>query len=92
MGREASPARAVAFPLVNATDSPYLVGLNLEGRRVVVVGGGTVAQRRLPLLISSGAVVHVVTREATPAVEAMASNCLLDMGNFARASLHWVCL
>ena len=73
MGREASPARAVAFPLVNATDSPYLVGLNLEGRRAVVVGGGTVAQRRLPLLISSGAVVHVVTREATPAVEAMAT-------------------
>ncbi|MDJ0424533.1 uroporphyrinogen-III C-methyltransferase [Rhodococcus fascians] len=73
MGREASPTRAVAFPLVNATDSPYLVGLNLEGRRVVVVGGGTVAQRRLPLLISSGAVVHVVTREATPAVEAMAT-------------------
>ncbi|WP_373453888.1 uroporphyrinogen-III C-methyltransferase [Rhodococcus sp. 06-221-2] len=58
---------------MNATDSPYLVGLNLEGRRVVVVGGGTVAQRRLPLLISSGAVVHVVTREATPAVEAMAT-------------------
>ncbi|OZC61104.1 uroporphyrinogen-III C-methyltransferase [Rhodococcus sp. 06-470-2] len=73
MGREAGAARAVAFPLVNATDSPYLVGLNLEGRRVVVVGGGTVAQRRLPLLISCGAVVHVITREATPAVEAMAT-------------------
>ncbi|WP_037174396.1 uroporphyrinogen-III C-methyltransferase [Rhodococcoides fascians] len=58
---------------MNATDSPYLVGLNLDGRRVVVVGGGTVAQRRLPLLISSGAVVHVITREATPAVEAMAT-------------------
>ena len=73
MGREEGAARAVAFPLVNATDSPYLVGLNLDGRRVVVVGGGTVAQRRLPLLISSGAVVHVITREATPAVEAMAT-------------------
>ncbi|MGV8870973.1 MAG: uroporphyrinogen-III C-methyltransferase [Rhodococcus sp. (in: high G+C Gram-positive bacteria)] len=58
---------------MNATDSPYLVGLNLDGRRVVVVGGGTVAQRRLPLLISSGAVVHVITRQATPAVEAMAT-------------------
>ncbi|OAK52763.1 uroporphyrinogen-III C-methyltransferase [Rhodococcoides kyotonense] len=57
----------------DATDSPYLVGLNLSGRRVVVVGGGTVAQRRLPLLISSGARVHVITRAATPAVEAMAS-------------------
>ncbi|WP_052070218.1 uroporphyrinogen-III C-methyltransferase [Rhodococcoides fascians] len=73
MGRKASAARAVAFLPVNATDSPYLVGLNLDGRRVVVVGGGTVAQRRLPLLISSGAVVHVITREATPAVEAMAT-------------------
>ncbi|CCQ16834.1 Uroporphyrin-III C-methyltransferase [Rhodococcus sp. AW25M09] len=58
---------------MNATDSPYLVGLNLDGRRVVVIGGGTVAQRRLPLLISSGAVVHVITRQATPAVEAMAT-------------------
>ena len=73
MGRKARAARAVAFLPVNATDSPYLVGLNLDGRRVVVVGGGTVAQRRLPLLISSGAVVHVITREATPAVEAMAT-------------------
>ena len=73
MGRKASAARAVAFLPVNATDSPYLVGLNLDGRRVVVVGGGTVAQRRLPLLISSGAVVHVITREAMPAVEAMAT-------------------
>ncbi|WP_025736220.1 uroporphyrinogen-III C-methyltransferase [Mycobacterium genavense] len=53
------------------TESPYLVGLRLTGKRVVVVGGGTVAQRRLPLLISSGADVHVITRSATPAVEAM---------------------
>jgi uroporphyrin-III C-methyltransferase / precorrin-2 dehydrogenase / sirohydrochlorin ferrochelatase len=36
-----------------------------------VVGGGTVAQRRLPLLITSGADVHVITRTATRAVEAM---------------------
>ena len=57
----------------DATDSPYLVGLNLSGKRVVVLGGGTVAQRRLPLLIGSGALVHVITREATPAVEAMAT-------------------
>jgi uroporphyrin-III C-methyltransferase/precorrin-2 dehydrogenase/sirohydrochlorin ferrochelatase len=58
---------------VDATESPYLVGLNLEGRRVVMVGGGSVAQRRLPLLVACGAHVTVVTREATPAVEAMAS-------------------
>ncbi|WP_069167598.1 uroporphyrinogen-III C-methyltransferase [Nocardia altamirensis] len=54
-------------------DPNYLVGLDLDGRRVVVVGGGTVAQRRLGLLIASGAQVHVVSREVTPAVEGMAT-------------------
>jgi uroporphyrin-III C-methyltransferase/precorrin-2 dehydrogenase/sirohydrochlorin ferrochelatase len=52
------------------TDNAYLVGLRLAGKKVVVVGGGTVAQRRLPLLVASGADVHVITRSATPAVEA----------------------
>lgn len=52
------------------TENAYLVGLRLEGRKVVVVGGGTVAQRRLPLLVAVGADVHVITRAATPAVEA----------------------
>ena len=54
------------------TENAYLVGLRLTGKKVVVVGGGTVAQRRLPLLIASGADVHVITRTATRAVEAMA--------------------
>jgi uroporphyrin-III C-methyltransferase / precorrin-2 dehydrogenase / sirohydrochlorin ferrochelatase len=53
------------------TENAYLVGLRLAGKKVVVVGGGTVAQRRLPLLIASGADVHVITRAATRAVEAM---------------------
>lgn len=53
------------------TENPYLVGLRLAGRKVVVVGGGSVAQRRLPLLIASGADVHVISRSATRAVEAM---------------------
>ncbi|TSD93557.1 uroporphyrinogen-III C-methyltransferase [Skermania sp. ID1734] len=55
-------------------DSNYLVGINLSGRRVVVVGGGTVAQRRLGLLISSGAKVHLISRTVTPAVEGMATS------------------
>lgn len=54
------------------TDNAYLVGLRLSGRKVVVVGGGTVAQRRLPLLLANGADVHVVARAVTPAVEALA--------------------
>lgn len=51
----------------------YLVGLDLAGRRVLVVGAGAVAARRLPRLTASGADVLVVAPEATPAVEAMAS-------------------
>lgn len=50
----------------------YPVGLRLTGRRVVVVGGGQVAQRRLPALIAAGADVTLVSPSATPSVEAMA--------------------
>ncbi|MEV0946308.1 uroporphyrinogen-III C-methyltransferase [Rhodococcus sp. NPDC049939] len=54
-------------------ETNYLVGLNLADRRVVVVGGGTVAQRRLGSLIASGARVHLISRATTPAVEGMAT-------------------
>ncbi|MEU0115215.1 uroporphyrinogen-III C-methyltransferase [Streptomyces bobili] len=50
----------------------YPVGLRLTGRRVVVIGGGQVAQRRLPALIAAGADVRLVSPGATPSVEAMA--------------------
>ncbi|WJV49977.1 uroporphyrinogen-III C-methyltransferase [Streptomyces flavofungini] len=56
-----------------ATAHPaYPVGLRLTGRRVVVLGGGQVAQRRLPALIAAGADLLLVSPEATPSVEAMA--------------------
>ncbi|MGW5057206.1 uroporphyrinogen-III C-methyltransferase [Streptomyces sp. NPDC004096] len=55
-----------------AEHPPYPVGLRLSGRRVVVLGGGQVAQRRLPALIAAGADVLLVSPEATPSVEAMA--------------------
>ncbi|RLL70074.1 uroporphyrinogen-III C-methyltransferase [Streptomyces sp. Z26] len=51
----------------------YPVGLRLAGRRVVVLGGGTVAQRRLPALIAAGADITLVSPSATPSVEAMAT-------------------
>ncbi|MGA8256074.1 MAG: uroporphyrinogen-III C-methyltransferase [Nocardioides sp.] len=50
---------------------PYLAGLRLSGRRVVVVGGGQVAQRRIPALIGAGAAVVVVAPEVTPAIEGL---------------------
>ena len=50
---------------------PYPSGLRLAGRRVVVVGGGHVAQRRIPALIAAGADVEVVSPHITPAIEGM---------------------
>ncbi len=50
----------------------YPVGLRLSGRRTLVLGGGQVAQRRLPALIAAGADVLLVSPSATPSVEAMA--------------------
>jgi len=49
----------------------YPSGLLLEGRKVVVVGGGQVAQRRVPGLIAAGADVHVVSPHVTPAIEGL---------------------
>jgi uroporphyrin-III C-methyltransferase/precorrin-2 dehydrogenase/sirohydrochlorin ferrochelatase len=50
---------------------PYPSGLRLAGRRVVVVGGGHVAQRRIPALLSAGARVVVVSPKVTPAIEGL---------------------
>jgi len=58
----------------DSVSSPYLVGLELRGRRVVLIGAGTVAQRRLGRLLAAGADVLVISPEATPAVQAMAQN------------------
>lgn len=50
---------------------PYPSGLRLAGRRVVVVGGGHVAQRRIPGLLAAGAHVVVVSPHVTPAIEGL---------------------
>ncbi|WP_030917984.1 uroporphyrinogen-III C-methyltransferase [Streptosporangium amethystogenes] len=49
--------------------SPYLLGLRLSGRRVLVVGGGRVAQRRVPALLDAGALVTVVSTSVTHALD-----------------------
>jgi uroporphyrin-III C-methyltransferase / precorrin-2 dehydrogenase / sirohydrochlorin ferrochelatase len=48
--------------------------LRLAGRRVLVVGAGQVAQRRVPGLIAAGAEVYVVSPEATPAIEGLVAS------------------
>jgi uroporphyrin-III C-methyltransferase / precorrin-2 dehydrogenase / sirohydrochlorin ferrochelatase len=50
----------------------YPLGLLLDGRRVVVVGGGTVATRRTPALLNAGADVLLVAPWITPALQGMA--------------------
>jgi uroporphyrin-III C-methyltransferase/precorrin-2 dehydrogenase/sirohydrochlorin ferrochelatase len=49
----------------------YPSGLRLTDRRVVVVGGGHVAQRRVPQLLAAGADVHVVSPTVSPSIEGL---------------------
>lgn len=66
---------------------PYLSGLILAGRKVVVVGGGHVAQRRVPALIAAGADVHVVSPVVTPALEGMGQEITLALREFEDGDL-----
>ncbi|MBO4208361.1 uroporphyrinogen-III C-methyltransferase [Micromonospora echinofusca] len=63
-----------------AAPNLYPLGLRLAGRRVLVVGGGAVATRRVPALLDAGADVLLVSPELTPALQAH-----VDAGR-----LHWV--
>ena len=68
----------------------YPAGLRLGGRRVVVVGGGHVAQRRVPQLIAAGADVLLVSPVVTPAIEGMATGAEIrwEQRGFADADLE----
>ncbi|WP_212723103.1 uroporphyrinogen-III C-methyltransferase [Nocardioides jishulii] len=74
--------------------APYPTGLRLNGRRVVVVGGGHVAQRRIPALIDAGADVLVVAPEVTPAIEGMEQEITLALRPFVESDLTdaWYCI
>jgi uroporphyrin-III C-methyltransferase/precorrin-2 dehydrogenase/sirohydrochlorin ferrochelatase len=52
---------------------PYLLGLRLAGRRVVVVGGGAVATRRIPALLDAGADIVLVSPSVTTSLEDLAA-------------------
>jgi siroheme synthase-like protein len=58
--------RSVTSP--DGPAAPYLTGLRLSGRRVVVVGGGQVAARRVPRLLAAGALVRVVAPHVAPSI------------------------
>jgi precorrin-2 dehydrogenase / sirohydrochlorin ferrochelatase len=52
----------------------YLSGLRLSGRRVVVVGAGRVAARRIDRLLEAGAAVAVIAPKATGSIAALAAS------------------
>jgi len=52
---------------------PYLLGLRLQGRRVLVVGGGAVATRRIPTLLDVGADIVLVSPAVTASLEDLAA-------------------
>ena len=61
--------------MADGAGSPaYLVGLLLAGRRVVVVGAGRVAARRVPRLVEAGAVVEVIAPAVRPDLQALADS------------------
>ncbi len=59
---------------------PYLLGLRLGGRRVLVVGGGAVASRRVPALLDAGADVLLVSPKVTASLQ--------DLAEAGR--IHWM--
>jgi uroporphyrin-III C-methyltransferase/precorrin-2 dehydrogenase/sirohydrochlorin ferrochelatase len=50
----------------------YPLGLKLEGKTVLVVGGGSVATRRIPALLNAGARIILVSPQITPALQGIA--------------------
>ncbi|MBW1912691.1 MAG: hypothetical protein JRI43_05915 [Deltaproteobacteria bacterium] len=47
----------------------YPILVDIEGQKVIVVGGGRVAQRKIEALLQHGADVHVISRDLTPSLE-----------------------
>ena len=56
---------------------PYLLGLRLQGRRVLVVGGGALATRRVPALLDAGADILLVSPSVTTSLEGLAAAGLI---------------
>ncbi|MEA1991125.1 MAG: bifunctional precorrin-2 dehydrogenase/sirohydrochlorin ferrochelatase [Thermodesulfobacteriota bacterium] len=65
--------------------SYYPLSVDLRNKKVVVVGGGGVAERKVQGLLSAGAHVKLVSPEVTEALREIASDGLID--HVARAFL-----
>ncbi len=65
-------AAATGDPVSDSAAPGYPVSLSLSGRRVVVVGGGRVATRRVADLLEAGARVEVIAPRLSPTLDAWA--------------------
>src|ERR1700691_3940652 len=59
--------------MVGTDHAAYLLAPGLAGRRVTIIGGGTVAARRIPALLDSGADVVVISPELSPPLSELAA-------------------
>lgn len=72
----------------------YPILMDLEGRRVLVVGGGRVAERKVRSLLDFGARVDVVSQTLSPALEALEGEGLVRWADqeFQEAQLEGMAL
>jgi precorrin-2 dehydrogenase/sirohydrochlorin ferrochelatase len=64
----------------------YPISINLEGRVCLVVGGGKVAERKIKSLLAHGALVRLVSPDATEILQALAVNGKIDWRREAYSS------
>jgi siroheme synthase-like protein len=57
----------------------YPIYLNLKDRRVVVVGGGEVAERKVESLLGYGASIIVISPEVTPGLDSLAQSRQIEL-------------
>lgn len=57
----------------------YPVYLNLKGKRVVVIGGGEVAERKVMSLAETGASITVISPDVTPQLASLARNNSIEL-------------
>jgi len=57
----------------------YPVYLNLKGRRVLVIGGGEVAERKIDSLLETGASINVISPEVTAPIASLAGQNRIEL-------------
>jgi precorrin-2 dehydrogenase / sirohydrochlorin ferrochelatase len=59
-------------------NSNYPIMLRLEGKKVVVIGGGRVAERKVTGLLGTGSLITVISPQATEELKGLAGSGLIE--------------